>query len=324
MRFLGLLLLLVLSFCANVFLGSVSFPWSDFPDFLSDPTYQTILLNLRLPEAIAACLVGAALSVSGLQMQTLFGNPLASPSILGITAGASLGAAAWVLLDIQSLNLGLETASLLLMAVLGAFLVLGIIVVVALRVRDRIGILLIGIMLGNLTFALVSIGQYFSSAEQIQNFLFWSLGDLSGLSYSKLLWMGAVVVLGLVFALALSKSLNAWLLGERYAQTLGISIRSSRLKIILLTGVLTGTVTAFVGPISFVGLAVPHVARMIINQNDHRVLQPAVMLMGAIFLLLCDTIAKVPGASIRLPLNAVTALLGSPIVIWVILRWRGR
>ncbi len=324
MRFLGLFLGLLLCFCANVFLGSVAFPWSEFPAFLNDPTYQTILFKLRLPEAIAACLVGAALSVSGLQMQTLFGNSLASPSILGITAGASLGAATWVLLDVQRLNLGLETASLLLMAILGAFLVLGIITVVALRVRDRIGILLIGIMLGNLTFALVSISQYFSSAEQIQNFLFWSLGDLSGLSYTKLLWMGVVVTLGLICALALSKSLNAWLLGERYAQTLGISIRNSRLQIILLTGLLTGTVTAFAGPISFVGLAVPHVARMLINQNDHRTLQPAAMLMGAIFLLLCDTIAKVPGASIRLPLNAVTALFGSPVVIWVILKWHGR
>ena len=323
MRFFILFLALCLFFAADVALGSVSIPWGKGLAIFHDPTYRTILLEIRLPEALAAVLVGSALSVSGLQMQTLFGNPLAGPSVLGITAGASLGAALWVLIGTGGLPASLASLSLVGMAVSGALLVLLVILLVAFKVRDRVGLLLVGIMLGNLTFALVSIGQYFSTAEQLQSYVFWGFGDLSGLTFRELAVLGSITCVGLLLSLTLSKTLNTWLLGENYAQSLGISLRRSRLQIIVLTGILTGTVTAFVGPIGFVGIAVPHLGRMYFKSSDHRQLLPGVMLLGGTFLLGCDLIAKLPTQHLRLPLNAVTALLGAPIVIWIILQWRG-
>lgn len=323
MRFALLLSALFLLFLLDLAIGSVALPWHDFPDFLEEEMYRTILFQIRLPEAVAAVLVGSALAVSGLQMQTLFGNPLAGPSVLGITAGASLGAALWVLLGMRLLPESFSAFSLAAMAILGASAVLFLILLVAFRVRDRVGLLLVGIMLGHLTFALVSIGQYFSSAEQIQSYLFWSFGDLSGFSTNELALLGGGVSIGLLLSLSLSKVMNTWLLGENYAQSMGVSLRGSRVKIILLTGLLTGLVTAFAGPIGFVGMAVPHLGRHFLGTGNHQRLLPGVMLLGGIFMLGCDILAKLPGQAYRLPLNAVTALLGAPIIIWVILQWRG-
>ncbi len=303
--------------------GSVVLPWADFPALLSDPVYAQILWGLRLPEALTAVCVGAGLSVSGLQMQTLFGNPLAGPSILGISAGAGLGAAFWVLLEPSALPAMVSALGLVGLSVMGALGVLAVVVGVSFRLPDRVGLLLVGLMIGYLSGALVSLIQYGSRPEAIQRYLFWSFGDLAGLSWKSLRILLGCTAIGLVGAFTQSKTLNAWLLGENYARSMGLRLHRSRLIVIVLSGVLTGCVTAFVGPIGFVGIAVPHICRRVFQTSDHRVLLPAAMLVGAIFLLTCDLIAKLPGYSIRLPLNAVTALLGAPIVIWVIVRWRG-
>ncbi|GGG47487.1 iron ABC transporter [Croceivirga lutea] len=291
-------------------------------DTTVDESKSYIILNYRLAKAVTAILVGGGLAVSGLLMQTLFRNPLAGPFVLGISSGASLGAAL-LLLGASVLGgiLYFDT-SLVIAASLGSFLVLLVVMVVANKVRDTMTLLIIGLMFGSITAAIVSVLAYFSDAESLQRFIFWSYGSVSSLSWKQILLLLAIVILGLVLSLFSVKSLNAFLLGENYAESLGVSIKKSKYLIILATGLLAGSITAFAGPIAFVGLAVPHLTRQLISSTNHSIVLPAVFIYGAILMLLCDTIAQLPNSATVLPINAITSLFGAPIVIWLLVRKR--
>jgi len=331
---LGLLLALVGVFLLSLTLGSVEIPLRDIARILvgEEParsTWTTIVLKFRLPKAITATLAGAALAVAGLQMQTLFRNPLADPFVLGINSGASLGVALVVLsvcvagVSATSMLAGLGLLGnfgLTLAASLGAGLVLGLMLLVARRVASTTTLLIMGLMVGYATSALVSLLLYFSIAERIQAYINWTFGSFGGVTWSQLHALAPVVLLALAVAMALAKPLNALLLGETYAQTMGLNVRRARLAIILSAAVLAGAVTAFCGPIGFLGIAVPHLARNLFRSSDHRLLLPACALLGALLALVADIIAQTPGTQTVLPLNAVTALIGAPVVAWVILR----
>jgi len=329
--FVFLTLALLCSWLLNVSSGSVSIPFADVLSTLFGETPETasweyIIWDYRFPKAFTSILVGGGLSLSGLLMQTLFRNPLAGPFVLGISSGASLGAA--LLLMGVSLLAGytsfsfLGDVSLAIAASIGSFLVLLIVMIVAQRVKDTMALLIIGLMFGSITSAIVSVLAYFSSAENLQRFIFWSFGSVGNLSVNQLLLLGGIVALGVILSIISIKSLNAFLLGENYAQSLGVSLKKSRLTIIVATGLLAGGITAFAGPIAFVGLAVPHLTRQIFNTMEHKVLIPAVMLYGAILMLLCDTLAQLPNSASVLPINAITSLVGAPVVIWLLVRKR--
>ncbi|NDV14800.1 iron chelate uptake ABC transporter family permease subunit [Muricauda sp. TY007] len=329
--FLFLILALLCSWLLNISSGSVSIPFTDTVSTLLGKTpeitsWEYIIREYRMPKAFTSILVGAGLSLSGLLMQTLFRNPLAGPFVLGISSGASLGAA--LLLMGTSLLAGytsftfLGDVSLAIAASIGSFLVLLIVMIVAQRIKDTMALLIIGLMFGSITSAIVSVLAYFSSAESLQRFIFWSFGSVGNLSMNQLILLGGIVFLGVLLSIISIKSLNAFLLGENYAQSLGVSLKKSRLTIIIATGVLAGGITAFAGPIAFVGLAVPHLTRQIFNTMEHKVLIPAVMLYGAILMLLCDTLAQLPNSASVLPINAITSLVGAPVVIWLLVRKR--
>lgn len=333
---MGYILLLmggvVILFLVNIALGSVQIPVIDIISILfsgesENRAWVKIIENIRLPRAFTAILAGSALSVGGLMMQTLFRNPLAGPSVLGITAGASLGVAIVMLtagtitsiFAIQQLS-SLGSWLIIGAASIGSAAVLFLILLISMRIRDSVTLLIIGLMIGNMTIALVSIWQYFSNPEQIRDYLIWTFGSLGGVTMDQLWILGLVVLIGSIIAFGLSKSLNGLLLGENYARSMGLSVHRSRFWIILSTSLLAGGVTAFCGPIGFVGVAVPHLTRSLLNTNEHRILIPATFLMGAILMLACDIVAQVPGSSTTLPISAVTSMVGSPVVIWVIIK----
>ena len=329
--FLFLFLLLCLCFLLNIGLGSVDIPLSEIFNSIFGAESQEgntayIVRNYRLPKAFTAILVGAGLSLSGLLMQTLFRNPLAGPFVLGISSGASLGAA--ILLMGGALVGGAAATyfsgdvALTIAASLGSFLVLAVVVYVASKVRDTLALLIIGLMFGSLTAALVSILSYFADSEELQRFIFWTFGSVGNLSWSQVGILSICVLIGVLISIGLIKTLNSFLLGEQYAISLGVSIGRSRFWIIIATGILAGAVTAFAGPIAFIGLAVPHLCRQLFGSTDHRVLLPAVLLYGPILLLLCDTVAQMPSSAYVLPINAITSLVGAPIVIWLLVRKR--
>lgn len=322
---------LVLTFILNISLGSVSIPFDAtlkalFGVKIENTSWSYILIDYRLPKALTAILVGGGLAVSGLLMQTLFRNPLAGPFVLGISSGASLGAA--LLLMGGSLLSGVTAfqmvndVSLAIAASLGSFLVLAVVMLVAHKVKDTMALLIIGLMFGSITAAIVSVFAYFSNAEQLQRFIFWSYGSVGNLSWSQLSLLAGIVLLGLLLSVLSLKSLNAFLLGENYAKSLGIALRKSKLFIIVATGLLAGGITAFAGPIAFIGLAVPHLTRQLFHTMEHRILLPAVFLYGAILMLLCDTIAQLPTSANVLPINAITSIVGAPVVIWLLVRKR--
>ena len=262
-------------------------------------------------------------------MQTLFRNPLAGPSVLGITAGASLGVAIVMLASGAATNafaikqLGISGSWLIVLAsTMGSALVLLIILGISMRIKDNIVLLIVGIMVGNVTISLISVWQYFSSPEEIQDYLIWTFGSLGGVIEDQLLLLSIVVISGLFLSMIASKSLNVMLLGENYARSMGLSTSYLRVTVILATSLLAGSVTGFCGPIGFIGIAVPHLTRSLLNTSDHRFLIPSSALMGALLMLICDIIAQLPGSQTTLPINAVTALVGSPIVIWVIMKNR--
>lgn len=328
--FLSLSLLLVLCMLISVSLGSVTIPLGDtFSILLGQTTtenaWEYIIWNYRLPKTIAAVLIGGGLAVSGLLMQTLFRNPLAGPFVLGISSGASLGAAL-LLLGGTSLGLTqlfwLNDVAVALAASLGSFLVLLVVLLVANKVRDTMALLIIGLMFGSITSAVVSILSYFSKAEQLQRFIFWSYGSVGNLSWQKVGILGLLLLVGFTICLFCVKSLNAFLLGEQYAQSMGIPVKRIRFLIIIATGIVAGGITAFAGPIAFVGLAVPHLTRQWFKTMDHKILLPAVFIYGALLLLICDTIAQLPAAASVLPLNAITSIVGAPVVIWLLVRKR--
>ena len=269
-----------------------------------------IILNIRLIKAVVALLAGAALSVSGLQMQTLFRNPLAGPYVLGISSGASLGVALVVLAGVGS-SIGIAGA-----AWLGAAIVLVVIAAVGHRIKDIMVILILGMMFSSGVGAIVQILQYLSKEESLKAFVIWTMGSLGDVTFDQLAVLVPSIIAGLLLAVVTIKPLNLLLFGEEYAVTMGLNIRRSRGLLFLSTTLLAGTVTAFCGPIGFIGLAMPHVTRMLFRNSDHRVLVPGTVLSGASVLLLCDLVSKL----FTLPINAITALLGIPIVVWVVLR----
>lgn len=327
------LLILGLLFCLglNLSLGSVSIPLKDsFNALTGGPveheSWRYIVWNYRLPKAITAILTGGGLSLSGLLMQTLFRNPLAGPFVLGISSGASLGAA--LLIMGSSLIPGwfgaflLHDISVTIAASAGSLLVLVAVMGVAGRIKDTMALLIIGLMFGSITAAVVTVLSYFTDSEQLRQYIFWSYGSLGNLSWPQLALLGSILLFGIALSILAIKPLNGLLLGEQYARSMGIPINRSRLIIITATGILAGTVTAFAGPIAFVGLAVPHLTRQIFDTTDHRVLLPAVLLYGAVLLLLCDTLAQLPSSAYVLPINAITSIIGAPVVIWLLLRKR--
>ena len=331
LTFSGLATLAIVFFVLDVMLGSVQIPLKEVFKiiFLQDSentAWLFIIEKIRIPKAITAMLVGCGLSVSGLQMQTLFRNPLAGPSELGITAGAGLGVAAVMLAGGSSASmyaiskLGVSGSWLIIvMASLGSALVLSLILLIAGRIRDNVILLIVGVMIGTITLSIVSIWQYFSQPEQLQEYIMWTFGSLGGVTQYHLYALSGVVAFGLLLAFISSKSLNALLLGENYAKSMGLTIGKTRLIIMLSTSLLTGSITAFCGPIGFVGIAVPHITRSLFGTSDHRVLIPGCCLTGMVLLLLCDIIAQLPGMQTVIPVNVVTSLLGAPVVIWIII-----
>ncbi len=328
---LAILVCLVL-FIADLSVGSVSIPFTEVikiltGDHSTEATWEKIVLIIRLPKAISAVLAGTALAIAGLQMQTLFHNPLAGPSVLGITAGASLGVAVVMLTGggaaslyaIRELGIG-GTWLVMLASSAGAAMVMGLILLISLRLRDNVSLLIIGIMIGNVTIAIVSIWQYFSSPEQLQDYLLWTFGSLGGVTGRQLPVFITVTFIGLALTFLNSKSLNTLLLGENYARSMGINIFRTRTMIILTSSILAGAVTGFCGPIAFIGIAVPHLVRSMTRTSDHKVLIPLCWFVGTALMLICDLIAQVPGSQIVLPINAITALVGSPVVVWVIIK----
>ena len=315
----------------NLSFGSVSIPFKEFiysllDKKIDDDTLRYIIVNLRLLKTITAILVGSSLALSGLLMQTLFRNPLAGPFVLGISSGASLGVAVLILsagmFGGTIAGLASSNLSLVLAASAGAFLVLLAVLMAASKVRNTMSILIIGLMFGSFTSAIISVLAYFSSAEQLQQFMFWSYGSLGNLSWQELGFFFVLYALGILLILFIIKPLNSLLLGENYAKSMGVNFKSTRLITLLATSILTGVCTAFAGPIAFIGLAVPHLTRLIITSSNHKILVPAVAIMGAILMLISDTIAQLPTSDYTLPLNAVTTLFGAPIVIWLLVRKR--
>ena len=331
-RFVGLLLLLALAFLLDISIGSVKIPLKEVFHILfaapsADSTWTFIVEKIRIPKALTAVLAGCGLSVSGLQMQTLFRNPLADPSVLGITAGAGLGVAMVMLAggNMATLfairELGLSGSLLITIAAcLGAGLVMILVLILSSRLRDNVLMLIIGIMIGSITISITSIWQYFSSPEQVKDYLLWTFGSLGGVTGGQLLILGSVIALGLIMAWLSSKMLDALLLGENYARSMGLDPRKARVVIICSSSLLAGSITAFCGPIGFVGIAVPHITRQLFRSSDHRVLVPGCCLIGALLLLLCDTLSQLPGSSTILPINVITALAGAPVVIALLLR----
>ena len=321
--FVSLSLLLVILFVLDLLIGSVHIPLRDILGAIVgaevDPATRLIVLDIRLIKTIVAILTGIALSVSGLQMQTLFRNPLAGPYVLGISSGASLGVAIFILgmplLGVAT-NSTLSSVGTAGAAWFGSALILAFVASVSTRIKDIMVILILGMMISSGVSAVVQILQYLSNEEALKSFVIWTMGSLGDVTTNQLHLMLPAVLLGLVVSVAVIKSLNLLLLGEQYARTMGLNVRRSRYFIFLSTTLLAGTVTAFCGPIGFVGLAIPHIARMLFSNADHRVLLPATALCGAVVLLGCDIISK----CLTLPINTITALLGIPIVIWVVIR----
>lgn len=324
---------LLLCWLVNISLGSIQIPLSDIASSLlggqpSKESWQYIVLNYRLPKSLTAILVGSGLSISGLLMQTLFRNPLAGPFVLGISSGASLGVAILILgvsLFGGSLAmLAFSNFGLALAASIGAFLVLTAVMLVARKLKNTMSILIIGLMFGSLTGAVISVLSYFSNADQLQQFIFWSFGNLGNLSWQELSLFFIIYCLAIVLVINIIKPLNSLLLGENYAQSLGINLKRTRNFTLIATGLLTGVITAFSGPIAFVGLAIPHVTKLVFTTSNHKILLPAVAIIGAMAMLLSDTIAQMPTSEYTLPINAITSIFGAPIVIWLLVRKKNR
>lgn len=319
-------------FIANLWFGSVLINWGKIFQVLFHPgktqsTAQVIVLSYRLPMAVTALATGIILSLSGLVLQTLFRNPLAGPSVLGISSGASLGVALVVLssglfhFELTTFPL-LNNFTIIVAAFAGALFVLAIILVVSARVGNVITVLIIGIMLGYAVSALVSVLQFFSRSSELHAYVLWGLGSFSKTTVLQSVMLLVTAMAGWGIVLFFAKPLNAMLMGESYARSIGIPVQSIQRILILLTGLLVAIGTAFTGPIAFLGLAVPHLARALFKTSQHNILIPGTAILGANLALLCNLIAKMPGYDISLPINAVTSLIGAPVIIWVIIKSR--
>jgi iron complex transport system permease protein len=325
-KFLFLALLLGGFVILDLLAGSTWIGFDEFFRYLfhgADSTANSyIIWELRLPKTIATILIGIGLPLAGLLLQSLFRNPLAGPFVLGISSGASLGVAAFVMLGGASIftTAWLFSGGISLFSILGSFLVLLAVLAVSLKVNDSLSLLIVGLMFGSVTSALVGVMQYFSSAAMLQRFIIWTFGSLGGFQWDQILILSLIVFLSLLLSLKLIKPMNALLLNEEYAISLGVSVSRVRLAVILISSLLAGVITAFAGPIVFIGVAIPHLARNFFKTSDHKILLPAVVLLGAILMLVCDMISQLPSSSTVLPINSVTAIFGAPIVIWIILQ----
>ena len=323
-----LTILIVLLFLGGLVYGTVDIPLRSVADILlgkdvGHPAWQNIVLQSRFPQTVTALLAGASLATSGLLLQTLFRNPLAGPSILGISDGANLGVAAVMLYFGGTLGLaaGLPISgylAIVIAAFVGATCILGLIIWFSAKVKNNVMLLIIGIMIGYMASSLISVLNYYASTDKVHAYVMWGLGDFSGVSLTQLPYFFLFSFIGLLLAALLVKPLNALLLGEMYAANLGVKIKRTRIAILFCSGLLTATTTAFCGPISFIGLAVPHIARLMLGSSNHKMLVPVTMLTGTCIALLCNLLMTVPGTNNILPLNAVTPMLGAPVIIYVI------
>lgn len=332
--FIILPILIVLLFFTNLGYGSVNISWIDVWDTLlvnsGDTSYASriIILQYRLPQAITALSVGIGLSIAGLLLQTTFNNPLAGPSVLGISAGASLGVATLVLLGgwvgsaLGGTSFIHSDLAIVIAAFAGASMVLLVIVFVSGKVGNAVTILIIGIMIGYLVSAVVGTMQFFSSSEDLHTFILWGLGSFSNTSITQSVVIFFVTLIVSFVSIMFTKPLNALLLGNQYAVSSGVNVKILQSVFILISGFLVAIATAFTGPIAFIGLAVPHIARTFFQTSNHRVLLPAVILIGGALTLACNFVSKLPGYDASLPINAVTSMVGAPIVIWVIIKGR--
>ena len=327
-----LAVLIALLFVLNILVGSVSIPADDVVRILLGdnenikPSWQFIIIQSRLPQALTAMLAGSALAVSGLMLQTAFRNPLAGPSVFGVNSGAGLGVALVMLWLGGSFSAGSVSVTgfvaVLAAAFMGAMAVMLLIFLFSTMVRNSVMLLIIGIMIGYISNSAVSLLNFFATDEGVRSYMVWGMGSFGGVSTKMLPWFSLVTVAALVAALLLIKPLNALMLGDRYAENLGVNIIRVRNWLLVITGLLTAIVTAFCGPVAFIGLAVPHIARLLFHTDNHRLLMPATMLTGAVVALLCNVLCFLPGTLGVIPLNAVTPLIGAPVIIYVILRGR--
>ena len=319
----------IITFClfiANIIYGSVTIPLGDIVETLfgaasEQPTVNSVILfSSRMPSAVTALLAGGALAVSGILLQTLFGNPLASPSILGVSSGAGLGVAFVMLALGGSIsNLGLYGhLAVVFAALIGAGIVLGTIIAFSAKIKSNVMLLVIGIMIGYIASSAITMLNFYAESDGVVSFIIWGMGDFSGVSEDNILYFVIFVSVGLLFSLLLIKPLNAMLLGERYSENLGVNIRKLRLLVLFATGLLTAVVTAFCGPISFIGLAVPHIARLIFRTSNHAVLVPATIIIGSAVALICNLLAVVLFEDAVIPLNVITPIIGAPVIIYVI------
>ena len=328
---IAVVLILVLM-SLNLLVGSIKIPASDVLSILLGndegikPSWRYIVMESRLPQSLTALLCGGALSVSGLMLQTAFRNPLADPSIFGISSGAGLGVALVMLLLGGSIGAGSVSLSgymaIILAAFVGAMAVMAVIFFFSTVVKNNVMLLIIGIMIGYLSSSAISLLQFFATDEGVKSYMVWGMGSFGGVSMSHMPIFASVTLLGIVASLLLIKPLNALLLGDRYAENLGVSVYKVRNMLLVVTGLLTAITTAFCGPVSFIGLAVPHMARLLLHTDNHRVLMPATILSGSVVALLCNIVCFLPGESGVIPLGAVTPLMGAPVIIYVISKGR--
>ena len=328
---LALTALILVLMAANLFFGSVDIPAEAILSILTGgevekASWSFIVWEARVPQALTALLCGAALAGSGLMLQTAFNNPLAGPSILGINSGASLGVAMVMLLGGGTLATAGITLSGFFSIVLGAFIgsmvVMGIILFFSTLIKSNIMLLITGIMIGYITSSAISLLNFFATAEGVHSYMIWGMGNFSGVSLEQMPYFASFTLAGLVLAILLIKPLNALLLGNRYAENLGVNIKRTRNLLLIATGILTAVTTAFCGPVSFIGLAVPHIARLLLGTSNHNSLMPVTLLTGSAVALLCSLICILPGESGIIPLNAVTPVLGAPVILYVIVNQR--
>lgn len=328
MRFLLLSILILLLFAANIFFGAIDIPVADVCDILCgdtgiDTPLGFIVLGSRIPAAITALLGGAGLAVTGLMLQTAFRNPLAGPSILGISSGASLGVALVMLFFGGSITLGTLSfggyTAVITGALAGSLAIMGLLITFSTRVKGDLMLLIIGIMTGYLTSSLVTLLSSLSTAEGVRGYVMWGMGSFSGVTLPQLGWFAGMTGIGLLLSLLLAKPLNILLLGENYARNLGVRVGRVRNLLLLVTGILTAVITAYCGPVAFIGLAMPHIARMVWRTDNHWILMPGTMLCGSATALLCCLLSVLPAGNV-IPINALTPLIGVPVIIYVIFR----
>lgn len=329
--FSTLIFFVVFFFIIDLRVGSANISFRDFWNFVvgtaSNESINQIILSIRLPRVVTALIAGAGISLCGLLMQTLFRNPLADTSILGISGGSGLGVGVFIMISAMSPSIFTAYSiepyfGMIISSILGAVLILLLISMVMMWLNDIVSVLLIGVMLGFFTGSIISILQYFSNPETVKSFLMWTFGNLNNTTWEQLYYILPICILGIICVSFMPKSLNLLLLGEGYAQGLGLNIKKTRIIIISLTALIVGTLTAFIGPIVFVGIAVPHFARMLFKTSNHQILIPATILCGMIILLLCDIITHLPAGGTTLPINAVTSIIGAPVVISILLKRR--